>query len=131
MAERWEADVAIVGAGFAGLTAARDLVAAGKTVVLLEARDRVGGRVLNQDLDEGEGGGKVVEMGGQWAGPGQDKVLGLAKELGVKTFPTYDQGDNVYYRDGQRKTYTGDIPPASPVALVEVEAAILQFNNMA
>ncbi|HZA19259.1 MAG TPA: FAD-dependent oxidoreductase, partial [Actinomycetota bacterium] len=70
MPKRREADVCIVGAGFAGLVAARDLVAAGPSVVVLEARDRVGGRVLNHDI----GDGKVIEVGGQWVGPTQDRV---------------------------------------------------------
>jgi monoamine oxidase len=58
-------------------------------------------------------------------------VLGLAKELGVATFDAYADGDSVYYRGGQRQTYSGDIPPASPTALVELEATILQLNQMA
>ncbi|MCW3062984.1 MAG: FAD-dependent oxidoreductase, partial [Solirubrobacterales bacterium] len=70
------ADVVVVGAGLAGLTAARDLVAAGRSVVVLEARDRVGGRTLNHDL----GGGKIVEVGGQFVGPTQDRILNLADE---------------------------------------------------
>lgn len=57
-----EADVAIVGAGLAGLVAARDLIAGGSSVVVLEARDRVGGRLRNEALD----GSEVVEVGGQW-----------------------------------------------------------------
>ena len=65
-----EADVVVVGAGLAGLTAAREIVAAGREVVVLEARDRVGGRVLNHPI----GDGKVVEVGGQWIGPGQDRI---------------------------------------------------------
>src|SRR5207253_4112094 len=69
----------IVGAGFAGLAAARRLVAAGRDVVVLEARDRVGGRVLNHDI----GGGNVVEIGGQWVGPTQDRLAALAREVGV------------------------------------------------
>src|SRR5437763_13179604 len=102
-------DVVVVGAGLAGLTAARAVRAAGRSVLVLEARDRVGGRNLDHPL----AGGGVAEMGGQWAGPGQDRVLALAKELGVATFETYAQGDTVYYRSGERSTYSGDIPPAS------------------
>jgi monoamine oxidase len=120
-------DVIVVGAGLAGLIAARAVRAHGRSVAVLEARRRVGGR----NLDHPIGGGKVVELGGEWAGPGQDKVLGLAKELKVATFDAYANGDSVYYRGGQRQTYSGDIPPASPASLVELEATILQLNQMA
>lgn len=82
------ADVLVVGAGLAGLTAARDIAAAGRSVLVLEARDRVGGRTVNQDI----GDGKVLEMGGQWAGPTQDRVLALAAALEIGTYPTYDEG---------------------------------------
>jgi monoamine oxidase len=120
-------DVVVIGAGLAGLTTARAVRAAGHSVVVLEARRRVGGRNLDQSI----GGGKVVELGGEWAGPGQDRVLALAKELQVSTFAAYADGDNVYYRGGQRQTYSGDIPPAGPASLVELEATILQLNQMA
>src|SRR3954471_9149605 len=86
------ADVCVVGAGFAGLTAARELVNAGKSVVVLEARGVVGGRVQNHEL----GGGQVSERGGTFVGPTQDHVLALAQQLGVEKFDTYDTGDNVY-----------------------------------
>jgi monoamine oxidase len=122
-----DVDVVVIGAGLAGLNAAHRLVHAEKSVVVLEARDRVGGR--NYDVPIGDG--NVVEMGGEWAGPGQDRVLGLAKRLGIKTFETYANGASLYYRNGQRTTYTGDIPPARPDALVEAEAAILSLNQMA
>jgi monoamine oxidase len=59
------ADVAIVGAGLAGLTAARELRAAGASVLVLEARDRVGGRTASEVID-----GVVLDMGAQWFGPG-------------------------------------------------------------
>src|SRR4051794_25351751 len=85
-------DVAVVGGGFAGLTAAREIARTGHTVILLESRDRVGGRVFNHDI----GGGEISEGGGTFAGPTQDRVLKLAKEMKVKTFDTYDTGDNVY-----------------------------------
>lgn len=86
-------DVVIVGAGLAGLTAARDLQAAGaESFVVLEARDRVGGRTLNHDL----GSGYFSEVGGQWIGPGQTSVADLARELDVGTFPTYYEGKTVF-----------------------------------
>src|SRR5215210_2139233 len=84
------ADVAVVGAGLAGLVAAHELMVAGLSVVVLEARDRVGGRLLNHTLE----GGAVVEVGGQWVGPTQDRVLALAEELGVGLFPTYIESEH-------------------------------------
>ena len=119
--------MAVLGAGLAGLNAARAIRAGGHSVIVLEARHRVGGRNLDHPIAPG----KVAELGGQWAGPGQDRVLGLAKQLGVATFDTYSAGDSVYYANGNAQTYSGDIPPANPAALVELEAAIVELNNMA
>lgn len=124
------ADVVVVGAGFAGLTAARELAKQGTSVLVLEARDRVGGRVLNHDL----GGGKVSETGGTFAGPTQDHVLNLAAELGVATFPTYDTGDDVYSSNGQRQTYsdtgpTGTAPP-DPAMLADLTTVVTRLDQM-
>jgi monoamine oxidase len=90
-------ETVVVGAGLAGLVAARDLTAAGHSVAVLEARDRVGGRTLNHELADGS----VVELGGQWVGPTQDRVLALAEELGVGLFPTYEEGHNLLGLDGE------------------------------
>ncbi len=106
-------DVAVVGAGLAGLTAARALRKAGRSVIVLEARDRVGGRTLNTSV----GGKEITELGGEYVGPTQDRILALAKAVGVKTFPTYNLGDNVQIFDGVRGTYpaTG-LPTQADVA---------------
>jgi monoamine oxidase len=122
-----EADVAIVGAGLAGLTAARRLVGAGLDPLVLEARDRVGGRTLNHEI----GDGKVVEVGGQWVGPTQRRMLALSAELGVETFPTHDEGDNLIEWRGDRKRYRGAIPRINPAILADVGQAQVRLDRMA
>ena len=122
-----DVDVAIVGAGLAGLAAARAVVGAGRSAVVLEARDRVGGRTLN----EGIGDGKVVEVGGQWVGPTQFRLLELARELGVETFPMHVEGKNIIEWRGALKRYSGTIPRVSPLVLADVQQAMLRLNRMA
>src|SRR5688572_21305663 len=102
MASQREADVVVVGAGLAGLAAARALEREGGNVVLLEARNRVGGRTLNEQI----GDGKIVEIGGQWVGPTQDRLYELAAEFGIKTFPTYIEGENVLELGGRLRRYS-------------------------
>jgi monoamine oxidase len=122
-----DADLVVVGAGLAGLSAARAAAHAGASVVVVEARDRVGGRVLNEDI----GGGKVVEVGGQWIGPTQDRLAALAGELRVETFPTYGEGENVIDYGGRLRRYRGTIPRINPLVLLDVERAQRRLNRLA
>ncbi len=120
-------DVAVVGAGLAGLAAARAVAAAGRSVSVLEARDRVGGRTLNEPI----GDGKIVEIGGQWVGPTQRRALALIDELGLETFPTYTEGRNLFERRGGLRSYRGTIPKVSPLALAETGIVLARLNRMA
>jgi monoamine oxidase len=122
-----QVDVAVIGAGLAGLVAARDLRRGGRSVVVLEARDRVGGRLLNADI----GDGKVVEVGGQWAGPTQKRVLALARELGIETFPTHTHGENVIEWHSRLVRYRGAIPRINAAVLVDVAQAQARIDRMA
>lgn len=117
----------MVGAGLAGLSAARELKRLGVDVVVVEARDRVGGRTLNEPI----GGGEIVELGGQWVGPTQDHALKLIEDLGLQTFRTHDQGLNLIERGGRTRTYSGTIPKINPVSLAEVGIALSRLNKMA
>jgi monoamine oxidase len=120
-------EVVIVGAGLAGLAAARAIQTAGRKVIVLEARDRVGGRTLNYDLGEG----KALELGAQWVGPTQDRMYELIAELGLETFPTHTDGVNLFERGGKVSRYSGTIPRTNPVGLVEVGLAMRRLNSMA
>src|SRR5262245_4424808 len=111
-----EADVAIVGAGLAGLMAARVLAAAGLEPVVLEARDRIGGRVVNQPI----GDGAVVEMGGQYV-PEQDaRLRALLAELGIDLFPVYDRGAHLLELGRGVRSYRGKLPRVRPRALLDI-----------
>ena len=120
-ARRRSVDLVVVGAGISGLAAARAVRAAGRSVLVLEANDRVGGPTLNEELPHSKG--QVVEAGGQWAGPAQTEVLALAKALGVKTFKTYDRGQTVLFYDGSRSLYTGAVPAIDTAGLIDFAAA--------
>jgi monoamine oxidase len=121
-------DVAIVGAGLAGLTAARKLDAAGASVTVIEAQDRVGGRTK-----AGSAGEVSVELGGQWIGPNQLRILALADEVGMETFPTHVPGRTVFCEVGRRTEYDedGEIPFADPGSLREVQRAFRDLGELA
>ncbi len=125
------ADVVVVGAGFAGLTAALRLHQKGHSVIVVEARNRVGGRALNHPI----GGGEISERGATFVGPTQNHILSLAKQFKVTKFPTFDHGDNVYVNStGQRSTYsdtgvTGSAPP-DPAILGDLIQTIVRLDQM-
>ncbi|MGW2390540.1 FAD-dependent oxidoreductase [Streptomyces lydicamycinicus] len=124
--EQLTADVCVVGAGFAGLAAARQLAEAGREVVVLEARDRVGGRVWNRELPDGT----VVSAGGTWLGKGQERMFQLCRELGLEVYPQYDDGDHLVCLDGHNRRHRG-IPKTGPAALATLGWAFLRLNLMA
>ena len=111
-----EAEVVVVGAGLAGLSSARRLSARGRDVVVLEARDRVGGRVLTARLS----GGRAVELGGQWIGPGQHRMDALVRELGLNTVATHTQGDNLFEFGGRTWRSAGALPPVPFLAWLDI-----------
>ncbi len=124
------ADVIVVGAGLAGLTAAREIVKAGRSVIVLEARDRVGGRTLNHT----PASGGYAELGGMFTGPTQDHIQALATEVGVGTFPTYNTGNNVFFGPRGRETYANNTPlgtaPVDPVVDPDIILAVTQLDQM-
>jgi monoamine oxidase len=94
-------DVVVVGAGFAGLCAARAVAAAGRTVAVLDARDRVGGRVK-----PGRIAGQTVDLGGMWVGPSQARLMALLKDYNIRTTPQLTAGTGITELLGRR--YLGE-----------------------
>ncbi|WP_232324003.1 flavin monoamine oxidase family protein [Catenuloplanes japonicus] len=122
-----DADVVVVGAGVSGLMTAVRLHEAGRRVIVLEARDRVGGRLLTETHD-----GVRLEIGGQWVSPDQTAVLALLDELDLPTFPRHRAGESVYIgRDGVRRTFTGEAFPVSATTAAEVDRLTAELDMLA
>ena len=119
------ADAVVVGAGFAGLSAARELVRLGHDVVVLEGRDRVGGRSYTGTL-----AGVPVDLGATFVGPSQDAVLALAAELGCESVPTYGRGKNLIRWRGRVRSYRSTIPRLSILELVDVSRIQWRFDRV-
>ena len=120
-------DVIVVGAGIAGLAAARALVRAGRSVTVLEARDRVGGRTLSEPQ-----GGQTVDLGGQWMGDKHQRLRALATELGVESFPQFAHGKKVIDRgDGKLRTFAGFLPKIGVFSLIKLSVALGKLERLA
>ena len=119
-------DVAIVGAGAAGLTAANDLRKAGMSVVVLEARDRVGGRLWTDEID-----GAMLELGGQWVSPDQHALIDTLADLGLETYTRYRDGDSVYVGpDGQARRFRGEMFPVAPETERVIDEITARLDEM-
>jgi monoamine oxidase len=123
--EKRAADVVVVGAGFAGLTAARDLARLGYDVVVLEGRDRVGGRSSTTTI-----AGIPVDLGGTFVGPTQDAVNELARELSCETVPTHARGKNLIKWRGRVRSYRSTIPRLSMLELFDVSRIQWRFERI-
>ncbi|MGI9163492.1 MAG: flavin monoamine oxidase family protein [Mycobacterium sp.] len=119
-------DVIVIGAGLAGLTAARELTGMGFDVVVLEGRDRVGGRTAPATL-----AGVPVDRGASFVGPTQDAVLKLAADLGCDTAPTYNSGANLIRWRGRVRRYQGTIPKLGLIGLLDIGRVQWQFERIA
>ncbi len=127
MAERLDVDVCVVGAGYAGLAAARRLARAGQSVIVLEARDRIGGRIWTFDLPDGS----PVDRGGGWVANRHTAILKLASEVGVATYKTYVDGYHLLVGAGRTRRYRGLIPKISPGAVLTIFLAQVKLDRMA
>jgi putrescine oxidase len=124
--EQLRSDVVIIGAGATGLTAATELRKRGRDVVVLEARDRVGGRLWTDTID-----GQLLEIGGQWVSPDQTALLETLAELGLETYSRYRDGESVYVtKEGELRRFSGDIFPAGPETEAEITRLIELLDGL-
>ncbi|MGW0057171.1 flavin monoamine oxidase family protein [Nocardia nova] len=122
-----DVDCCVIGGGFAGLTAALRLKQAGRSVAVLEARDRLGGRTFT----EVRGDGCWIDRGGAWIGPGQDRVRALMNEFGVGSYRQYTDGQALMVVDGKQYRYTGTIPwTMSPWASIHLGAGFAELAHL-
>lgn len=122
-----QADFCVVGAGWAGLAAAYKLQQARRSVAVVEARNRIGGRVFTEQLPDGT----PINWGGTFIGDGHDRIYALARELGAETYRQYIKGDNLLLLDGKVHRYSGTIPRVNPLVLVDMGLAVQMLNWMA
>lgn len=125
-----DVDVVVIGAGLAGLSAARKLVEAGRTVAVLEARDRVGGRTHGGVLE-----GALIDLGGTWLGEGHTQMYALVEQLGLETFPTWNDAGKLLLDLGGKQSplasHKGATPKLNPIALADLAQGLARFEKLA
>lgn len=122
-----ECDVVVVGAGLSGLQTATLLKEQGLSVLVLEARDRVGGRLLSHTLKNGA----RVDLGGQWLGATHHRAHKIVKSLGEELFPTYNKGKNVFMMTGEKQVRDSFFPEMDDDIAEEIERAMARLNELA
>ncbi len=120
-------DCIVIGGGFSGIAASRILSKSSKNFLLLEARDRLGGRTHTRYLPDG----KYIDIGGQWIGPTQDRMYDLCREYGTEWYETYNEGKNILDLNQVIKTYTGLIPKMDVVSLINIDLVLKKLERMA
>jgi monoamine oxidase len=118
-----EVDVAVVGAGLSGLSAARAVRRRGASVVVLEARDRVGGKMHTVSVD-----GVPVDLGAHWVGPTQRRILALCDELGIERHGQHLEGEHLLTLGGERHAFTGVVPRMSAAAAADMLLALARIE---
>lgn len=118
-------DVVIVGGGLAGLMAGYRLSEADVGVRVLEARGRVGGRVLTREV-----GGHPVDMGAQWIGPSQHRMQALVDELDIDTFPQYSTGATQLRVAGDVREFESELRALSPLASIDFEYTAWKLERL-
>jgi monoamine oxidase len=118
-------DVVVVGAGFAGMMAARRLIREGRKVVVLEARDRVGGRIKS-----GKIASLTVDVGGMWVGPTQTNLLALIQEYGLHLTPQFSTGRNIGQTVGKRWFAEGEDVGLEPLAQKEFDGIFAKLDRL-
>jgi monoamine oxidase len=122
-----DADVIIVGAGLSGMIAARKVLEAGLKPLVLEADERVGGRILTQEVLPGV----PVELGAQWIGDTHERMFRLASELGVETFGQYDEGETSYELAGSGVLRENEFLVLFGDELAQLERVLRQLDELA